>query len=493
MLPFVSLWKAIMKDGSLLKGVNQWILSSSVYWAEATTLLVIRERWIEYRDMILSSYPCCVKLAGKSGRGKSVFLRYLIFYILLGAAELDTADAPEHLTHPSMAFMDRDGVLYHITKDSIEWYRDFYHLVAAVGQPHFYFSDNVDVDNAGAGSLATMALTSGDADVLKNFSKRINEARFKTRLILTMPGLELDEMLRVFPDLNPQEVAFKFDIVGGNPRLACARVSADEKSSHFPLVTQVVEMMFPAESATHKRWAVTVVCNSLDKAKGNKTDGALDSSAFRDFFVTAVEEGAALFGEVFASTFMGLVASCIYSMGEETTKATLLKLFGSAGAGAFFEYEAQLAFFEAGPDVVYNCFCQRTGQIVKLHLGGGNPKLIRSIEDLRSLRDGDCGIPTVSNFAIIDRALFRTRPIGLQMTHSLKHVGGVTKLRDMLDAFDIQNEEDFSIVFVVPEDHLERFVFPTNLGNVSLYVTTCRPSSESVFKKLVSKKRRLVH
>ena len=56
----------------------------------------------------------------------------------------------------------------------------------------------MDVDGAGAGSLVMMALSSGDTDVLKNFSKRMNAARFKARLLRTMPGLELDEMLQVF-------------------------------------------------------------------------------------------------------------------------------------------------------------------------------------------------------------------------------------------------------------------------------------------------------
>jgi hypothetical protein len=49
---------------------------------------------------------------------------------------------------------------------------------------------------------------------------------------------------------------------------------------------------------------------------------------------------------------MGFVASRIYSSAEETTKATLRKLFGSAGVGVIFEYEAQLAYFTAGPEDV---------------------------------------------------------------------------------------------------------------------------------------------
>lgn len=81
-----------------------------------------------------------------------------------------------------------------------------------------------------------------------------------------------------------------------------------------------------------------MVCSALDKAVRNKGSDALDSSTFRDF----VEEDMSSFREVFASRFLVFVASRIHSAGEETTKATLLKLFGSPGVGEFFEYEAQM-------------------------------------------------------------------------------------------------------------------------------------------------------
>lgn len=494
-LPFGSLWKSIMLEDSLVVDTIRWsLLSSKVFWAESTKVLIIRDLWVTYRDVILNNYPCCVKLTGKSGRGKSVFLRYLIFHILLEAKKRNnhaqstgTLPTADHSTDPRIAFMDRGNLLYHITKDEITIFGSHHELLAVVGQPHFYFSDNVDVYDAGAGSLVTMAISSGDSDVLKEFSKRMNEARSKSRSILVMPGLDLTEMLQVFPELPSQEVTFKFDVVGGNPRLAFALCFAYKKSTtHYQLVSEVVEMMFSKEELCHKQWALDVVCSALEKAVTNKDSDALDSSTFRDF----VEEDMNSFREVFASRFMGFVASRIASAGEETTKATLLKLFGSPGVGVFFEYEAQLAFFEAGENVVYHCFCQRTGKIVEFYLGGGgNPMLIRNIEDLRTLRDGDSGTPTVSNYPIIDKVLYRSKKFGLQMTSTLKHISGVAKLPNMLNALGIQNEQDFSIIFVVPVDHLACFVFPTNLGDVSMYLTTSRPSTKVVIEKEVKKRR----
>jgi len=63
--------------------------------------------------------------------------------------------------------------------------------------------------------------------------------------------------------------------------------------------------------------------------------------------------------------------------------------------------------------------------------------LIRNIEDLRTLCDGDSGIPTVSNYPIIDKVLYRSKKFGLQMTNALKHISSVAKLPNMLNALGI--------------------------------------------------------
>lgn len=117
--------------------------------------------------------------------------------------------------------------------------------------------------------------------------------------------------------------------------------------------------------------------------------------------------------------------------------------------------------------------------------------LIRNIEDLKTLRDGDSGIPTVSNYPIIDKVLCRGKKFGLQMTNALKHISGVAKLPDMLHNLGIQNEEDFSIIVVVPLDRLAGFVFPTNLGGVSLYLTTSRPGTKDAIENEVKKRRQV--
>ena len=365
--PIGILWNSIILQKALVIEPIQWSLPENVFWTDSNKL-IIRDIWITYRDMISSSFPYFVKLTGKSGRGKSVFLRYLIFYILLEAkkrCEITTSDEPSNLTDPRIAFMNRDKKLYYITKEKIILYDNYFVLVASEGKPHYYFSDNVDISEASKGSHVTMALSSGDTEVLKDFTKRMNESRIQRKSELIMPGLDLHEMLMVFSDLSNEEVFFKFDVLGGNPRLFRASPSINITSLFYCQVSAVVELIFSSESQERKDWTIGLVCNVLNKAAQNRSTDALDSSTFRDFVLLEVTNVAVKFKEVFSSRFLGFVASRIHSATETTTKATILKLFGSAGFSVFFEYETQLSFLDAGPEDVYNCRCQRTNKIVE--------------------------------------------------------------------------------------------------------------------------------
>lgn len=339
-----------MINNHLYEEDSHWGLSSA-FWAESTKILYIRPIWVKYRDVILDNYPHCAKLSGKSGRGKTVFLLYLLFYILRLAKQLSSAvhdheaPPPVHLTDPLIAYMDRERMLYLVTKDSICLFHNLAALTAAAGKPHFYFSDNVDVDDAGAGSLVTLALTSGDEDVLKNFSKRKNEARTKHRSELVMPGLALDEMLLVFPGMPKEAVEFSFDVVGGNPRLAFPHVLAIVNSAHYPLVRGVVDALFPAANEANKKKAVDVVCRAVDAALTQHDREAIDSGIFRDFVVT--NEGIE---EMFASPYMGCVASRLRSAMEESAQDTLLRLCGYPASSEFCEYVDQLERWEVSTD-----------------------------------------------------------------------------------------------------------------------------------------------
>jgi hypothetical protein len=224
--------------------------------------------------------------------------------------------------NPRIAFLDRDKSLYLVTKLSIQLFGSPQELVSLTGKPHYFFSDNQDVNEANAGSFVTMALSSGDTEVLKEFTKRMEEARTfgKPAFELVMPGLELEEMLLVFPSIAAEQVIFHFDVVGGNPRLFFSERIADNNSSYYLLVSELVGKIFPSQSSQNKQWAINIVCSALDTATKSISNDALDSSTFKDFEVSVSDEGVVKKGEVFSSRFMGLVASRIHRVCEESTK-----------------------------------------------------------------------------------------------------------------------------------------------------------------------------
>jgi ABC-type uncharacterized transport system fused permease/ATPase subunit len=80
-----------MVDGNLdtQSEANKWRLTGeNISLGPRNQTLLIRENWVSLRDQILQGTlvsPQYLIMKGKSGRGKSVFMKYLIFYILFEA------------------------------------------------------------------------------------------------------------------------------------------------------------------------------------------------------------------------------------------------------------------------------------------------------------------------------------------------------------------------------------------------------------------------
>lgn len=487
--------------------------SVQVYWGDGTSTLVIRSGWEQFRDAIFNCRPTYVILTGKSGRGISVYLRYLIFYILLvakkasntvdkkaSAQSTDTANSNEdaahvslntyggecHVTDPRIAYMDSTGKLYLITKDSVTPVANIYELLAADGaRPHYYFSDNADINTDIRGTLVTIAACSGDIDTLKHFTNRFSEAWNKTRLNLIMPGLELVEMLGVFGGFAVEDVTFKYDVVGGNPRLAFSHCLGDENSSHFALVRDIVEIMFRAQDPHLKLWAVDLVSSVLDKALKGKARDALDSGIFCDCQIESIFSG--LYSQVFSPPgFSALLPA------RSTMPATKLS------EPICCTCSVRGVIREGCGSIVHSWLCWAlvpprctTGQVVALCLGGGSIKLIRKIEDLAQLKEREHGVPTVSNYDI-DGVLCRgNQKFCYQFTNAKKIEGELlAKLEVMLGALRSTTESEVSIIFVVPHENISEFTFPTGLQGVQQYLTTPHPCSKDVVNREARKRKR---
>jgi hypothetical protein len=86
---------------------------------------------------------------------------------------------------------------------------------------------------------------------------------------------------------------------------------ADLSFVHCGRVEGVFDKYFPSESPERKKWVVNLISRALEFAQEDQVGNRIgtDSSLFRDYIV----HGDDFTGhtEVFASTFMGMVASSI--------------------------------------------------------------------------------------------------------------------------------------------------------------------------------------
>lgn len=431
-------------------------------------------------------------ISGKAGRGKSMFLLFLIFEILLCARSGTPSALIENLEPPAdvvILYIDRSRKRYRVTTQGIENYN------GKAADITYCFSDNVDISDAKVGSALTLAVTSGDTDVLKEFSKRL-EGVGDEQARLYMPSLTMDEMAQVFPTLSQQEVQFKFDIVGGNPRKFQSTSYAAPSSKYGHVVVDVLDWLFgpsyiPAnagqQTAEQKlgRWAIDLVLGVLNAALRSRAvpvGPAADSSLFREDIVRADYSQER---EDFSSRFLAIVASKLKEEFETDVIDSLKNLFGSSGMGNAFEYTSHVVLANANAEHI--CLTSE-GTYVKVALGNRHKVLIRNVADIANLQVGDRGVPTTCNFPFVDEVI--PPNLGVQFTTGRTHKVPNTSGPQIIQALGLASWAEFMVVFVVPRNVLPLFRFPTNLGAMKMSVTVPEVTTDKAFKALFPTKKR---
>lgn len=481
-----------MKDDGLNMSADcttRFLSDPKLKWIDFTSEILVRDCWKTLLRNMFSNEM--VILTGKAGRGKSIFLLFAIFEILLCAKNRTTpSDYPNDAVqrfpeYPVVVYVDRAGVKHRVTCDEVV-------IVESKAWPvgtHYCFSDNQDICDAQVGSLLTMAVTSGDVLVLREFTKRYNGSNTHLKVNMCMPSLEMREMQLLHKDIDPETLQFKFDVVGGNPRMIAASATAcSRESPSYNIVANAVGWMF-GSSYTEQgdkyelgQWAINMVVQALDMAcvDGTSVASGVDSSLFKEY---RVQFNPHQHIEQFSSVFLAFVAAKLQESFDRNMIQNLKRLFGSSGMGNGFEFTAHEMLVRG--DEMHWCYMSG-GTYVQLALGKRRIKLIRNVNDIKYLTAEHYGLPTICNFPIIDAAL--PSNIGLQMTISRSHEGSVARLPDMFRAFDVA-ENDFAIVFVVPDDGLNEFQFPSNLGTVKMYVTVPQDITLDAFKQLRLKRK----
>jgi len=294
---------------------------------------------------------------------------------------------------------------------------------------------------------------------------------------------------------------FKFNLVGGNPRMYKFNAySATRQDRFYPVVVNVVDKIFGSEylpsltesgsvmtdtsAMTEKQrlgwFAINLVVVHLRRADNKQKT---DSSLFRENYVE--EEDYTKYIEQYSSRFLGLVAGALKQNYRDDVIDQLTSLFGRSGVGNMFEQEANWKLLNS----TGNHYCLRVSdrRIVSLPFGGRHVAMFHNVADIRNIPASDqvYAVPNICNFPILD-AILPPR-YGLQMTIAKDHEVSNAKLADILSGMGLTANTDLHIVFVVPD--ILDFTTPTNLPGVHLYITTPKCSTEAVLKDCLSKKR----
>jgi hypothetical protein len=231
------------------------------------------------------------------------------------------------------------------------------------------------------------------------------------------------------------------------------------------------------------RWAIDIVLTNLQLARNERllssTSTSTDSSFFKEFVVSQNYSHAR---EQYSSFFLGLVAATLQETCESNVIDSLRNLFGRSGMGNAFEFTAHAAFSS-----IQHVWCMKpTGDIEELHLGMRSVKQLRNVNDIENLTKDDYGLPTICNFPLIDAVL--PPYTGLQMTTSTSHQVSAKSLPSILEQLNIVSGQ-FQVVFVVPDDILASFSFPSDLGNVKMFVTVPKAMTKNALETLTKKRK----
>ena len=451
--------KITVEDGCTIWSLPE---DGQVFWdGSSTNRLVIQPQWLQLYAQLINGAQTHVLLEGKAGRGKSVFLRYMIIRMLEDEA------------------IPNESTFAYVVKDSIGTSRTFWITKTGVSvdvmehipeEPTYLLLDNVDSALNMRGEKLNLGLTSGDKEVLKEFRKRVDDAG-ELGMNYAMQALNLQVMSLMFPALSSADRQFRFDVLGGNPRrFRCkepASVSEEIKRLLYPELQSCITMFFGATynyklatvEGLRARWAMGIIAKEVEQSAD------CDSSLFRAEFAT---DGGKCQTR-FATVFLRLVAGALDSKNDASLRDALKRIVGSSGLGYAHEYLSHAAFLARNPATI--TFGLNTARaIVQLPAGlhGRTVTLVRNIPDLENLRGHTTyGLPTISNFPAVDAVVF---PNLLQMTISDKHGGAVDKLPDIAAALGVA-VADLLLIFVVESvEKAWTFKFPA-LEGIHMLVT----------------------
>ena len=266
---------AVFVDGTRIitneDGTEIWSLPEDdhIFWnGVSTKRLVIHAQWLSLYTQLLSGDHTIALLEGKAGRGKSVFLRYMILRML------EDETIPKEAT---FAYLVKDSRNTHCTFWIVKNGCSVNVVDRMREQPDYLFLDNVNSALHLRGEKLSLGLTTGEqGEGLQAFQRRVRGAG----KCYAMPAPDLNVMRLMFPDLPPDELQFRYDVLGGNPRRFLdqppSSVSHEMKRFVYPELQKCILMFFGAKydheantvEGLRARWVLRVMADEVQQSAG---------------------------------------------------------------------------------------------------------------------------------------------------------------------------------------------------------------------------------
>lgn len=310
-------------DDPIILGIYERLAESTsdptanTYITFGSLTLLIRQKWIDLKNEILTKRGDhkTIFLRGTAGRGKSSFVYYLIYCILLGAKRSKKRKSEEELLIGFVKNAGNKEIMSLLTvSDAI--------IVSTIPHSVYYYIADIKGDE-NRGNLAqcfTMVVASDDAGKTE-FRKRVKEAG-ENGYTYAMVSPTREEMHLIFKNvLTADEIDFRLDVVGCNPRdfnMACVTYKVDPDFE--PLVLETCQDILGITGTDARSdWVMNVIMQSIETAKVSDDKFGMSSLFREDIF-----ENERLIS-VYTSTFMCFLAGKLRDKYRNDTLGFLAK------------------------------------------------------------------------------------------------------------------------------------------------------------------------
>ena len=465
-------WTAIVNDRIIENPTNPrlWLLPDGIKWVGGVQELYNRECYDEITKNISSLTHAL--MYGTTGIGKSLYLQVFLVHL---ARRARAENQPLPSIHYKYYVDDKVSILTFLPDGSVINISN----VLQPPLPDYLLSDGVDI-SVPTGRILNLGVASEDRKY-KSFRKRIEETR-KMGDSFVMPPFRFHELQSIRPeDMDDQCTEFRHDVFGGSAR----NFIADNSKSFgiLPVVDSSMTLLF---SDVKKKQPD--VWNAAARQISERLCVRLNDGHYtvNNMMWHMIPGGS----RMWASKFMEFLAGEILESQTTGVFYELKRIVDSSGIGFLFEAIGhRKLLMSTNSFLLKPLFKSLPNEQPKFPVLKFNRSVIRfkMIEEIGNLPDSAYGLPFTDQFPIAD-AIIQPDTLIQFTTSPKKHTGSLMNLTDIRAQLRAPFNEH-RLIFVIPKENLDTFVYHTELKDIRQFI--CLPDpSVMVPKSLMNKTER---